>query len=335
MKSLSALDDLDSYRQLFTDVNFWSPYVWQVCERHGLSCARVRTGVPGTCPVFIAADSAGVDRWVVKFFGRLFDGAKSFASEQEAGRLAGLDPEIRTTRMAAAGELLAHRKLLVSMEDNERNWPWPYLIFDYIPGVSMGEVMEQVSLQDRLRAARELGDTARRIHALPLQGSPVFPNSHAPYLRFLEQQRAGVAERQRAWGSLPPRLVAGIDEFIPSPRELVDRTRPPHLIHADLTRDHLLGRLENGRWTSLAIIDFGDALTGDLLYELCALHLDLFGSDKRLLAAFLKAYGIFTLSPRSALATALLHQFNVFAAVPEEALQVETLDELAEVLYGV
>ncbi len=330
MKSLSALDDLDSYRRLFTDADFWSPYVRQVCERHRLSCVRVRTGVPGTCPVFIVADSAGVDRWVVKFFGRLFDGAKSFAAEQEAGRLTGLDPDIRTARMVAAGQL---------KEDNKRDWPWPYLIFDYIPGTSIGEVMEQVSLQDRLRAARELGVTVRRIHTLPLQGSPVFPNSHVPYLRFLEQQLAGVAERQREWGSLPPHLLAGIDKFIRSPEALVDHTRPPHLIHADLTRDHLLGRLENGRWASLAIIDFGDAMTGDLLYELCALHLDLLGSDKRLLAAFLEAYGyaagMSALSPCRALTTALLHQFNVFAAVPEETLQVETLEELAEVLYRV
>jgi hygromycin-B 7''-O-kinase len=195
--------------------------------------------------------------------------------------------------------------------------------------------MGQVPLQNRLRAARELGDTVRRIHALPLQGSPVFPNSHAPYLRFLEQQRAGVVERQRAWGSLPSHLLAGIDEFIPPPEALVDRTRSPHLIHADLTRDHLLGRLENGRWTNLAIIDFGDAMTGSLLYELCALHLDLFGSDKRLLAAFLEAYDMSTLSPRIALATVLLHQFNMFAALPEEMLEVETLEELAERLYGV
>ncbi len=347
MKSLSDLDDLDSYRHLFTDVDFWTPYVRQVCERHGLSGARIRTGVPGTCPVFIVADSAGVDRWVVKFFGRLFDGAQGFAAEREAGRLSALDPEIRTAKMVAAGQLHAAGPLhardisLASREDEDDagDWPWPYLIFEYIEGVSIGEVMEQVSLQDRLRAARELGDTVRRIHALPLRGSPVFPDSWVPYLRFLEQQRAGVVERQRVWGSLPPCLLTGIDEFIPTPEELVGRTREPHLIHADLTRDHLLGRLENGRWTSLAIIDFGDAMTGGLLYELCALHLDLFGGDKRLLAAFLEAYGyaagISALSPRGALATALLHRFNVFAAVPEAVLQVETLEELAERLYGV
>ncbi len=335
MKSLSALDDLESYRHLFTDVDLWTPYVRQVCERHRLSCARVHAGIPGTCPVFIVADSTGVDFWVVKLFGRLFDGSQSFAAEQEAGRLAALDPNIKIARMVAAGQQLAPSEPLSSTEHDGAGWPWPYLIFEYIPGVSIGEVIGQVSLPDRLRAARELGDTVRRIHALPLQGSPVFPNSKAPYLCFLEQQRAGVVERQRAWGSLPAHLLAGVEEFIPPLEELADRTRPPHLIHADLTRDHLLGRLEDGRWTSQAIIDFGDAMTGDLRYELCALHLDLFAGDKRLLAAFFEGYGRPAPPPHSALATALLHRFNVFAAVPEEALQVETLEELAERLYGV
>ena len=45
-------------------------------------------------------------------------------------------------------------------------------------------------------------------------------------------------------------------------------------------------------WTSLAIIDFGDARIGDIYTELNALHLDLFARDKRLLSAFLDAYGM-------------------------------------------
>jgi hygromycin-B 7''-O-kinase len=39
------------------------------------------------------------------------------------------------------------------------------------------------------------------------------------------------------------------------------------------------------------LIDFGDAMVGDLHYELAALHLDLFDCDKRLLRQFLDHYG--------------------------------------------
>jgi hygromycin-B 7''-O-kinase len=320
MHPLSALNDLNAYRRLFTDADFWTPYVQKACRRHGLDCETVRVGMPGTCPVFL------VDRrWIVKFFGRLFDGARSFAAEREAGRLVEIDPAIRTARLVASGEL------------GESDWPWPYLIFEHIRGASIGEVWDRVSFGDRQRAAREMGDTVRRIHALPLEGSPVFPNSYESYLRFLEQQRAGVVERQRRWGHLPGHLVDQIDAFLPSLDELVDRRHPPHLIHADLTRDHLLGQLEGGRWTSLAVIDFGDARTGDLLYELSALHLDLFHGEKRLLAAFLDSYGISPTQhaglPCKALATALLHQFDVFAGIPTSGLQAGTLAGLADLLW--
>ncbi|MBE0699083.1 MAG: phosphotransferase, partial [Anaerolineaceae bacterium] len=129
-----------------------------------------------------------------------------------------------------------------------------------------------------------------------------------------------------------------IEKFLPPLETLVDHNRPVHLIHSDLTRDHLLGQVVEGRWQTLGLIDFGDAMTGDLLYELAALHLDLFRGDRRLLSTFLAAYG---LNPaersglaRKALATALLHQFNVFGGLPPEMLQVKTLEALAETLWG-
>jgi len=323
MSALDQLDDIQHYGRLFTDLDLWAPYVKRVLARHGLQPRNpARTGVPGTCPTFIAGE-----RWVVKFFGRLYDGAESFAAEREAGRLAGLDPHIRVARLAAEGEL------------GEGAWPWPYLIFEYIPGASIGEVMHQLSFADMLQAARDLGETVRRLHGLPLGGSTVFPNSHAAHLRFLETQRAGAAERHRQWGCLPERLTGQIDDFIPLPEALVDRDRSPHLIHADLTRDHLLGRLIDGRWTSLALIDFGDAMTGGLPYELGALHLDLFAGDPRLLAAFLDAYELPADQraglPRKALSAALLHRFNLFEGLRGKAAAAESLEALARMVWGI
>ena len=110
-------------------------------------------------------------------------------------------------------------------------------------------------------------------------------------------------------------------------------------IHSDLTRDHLLGRLENGHWETGAVIDFGDAQVGNIFYELAALHLDLFDADRRLLRAFLQAYGLppgpdFT---RQAMVTSLMHQFDVYGPLFEklELRRIRTLDELAECLWQV
>lgn len=322
--SLDDLEQIEGYRVLFTDTKFWTPFVKEMCARHRLGCQAVRTGIPGTCPTFIVDE-----RWVVKFFGRLFEGRASFEAEREAARMAAQDPLIRIARVIAAG---------AARTGEPPAWPWPYLIFDYIPGESIGQAREHLRRADRLRAAQMLGDTLRRIHALSLAGSPVFPNGHAPYRRFLEAQRAACVDHQRAWGSLPAHLVAQIDAFMPPLDALVDDHLSPHLIHADLTADHLLGQAQDGCWTALALIDFGDAMTGSLYYELAALHLDLFKGDPEMLAAFLDTYGLDAALraslPRRALAAALLHRFDVFQAVPRALLQAETLDALARELWG-
>jgi hypothetical protein len=76
-----------------------------------------------------------------------------------------------------------------------------------------------------------------------------------------------------------------------------------------------------------------------LLYELCALHLDLFGGDRRLLVVFLDAYGLPVEKraglPRKALCTALLHPFNVFTTIPPKILDVKSLEELANSLFNI
>ena len=320
-RPLAALNDLEQYRRLFTDVALWAPFVRAVCSRHGLApCERVRVGIPGTCPAFIVED-----RWVVKFFGRLFDGAASYAVEQAAGRMALSDPRIPTANLRAWGAL------------GGEGWPWPYLVFDYIDSISVGEVWPQITAGEKVRIARALGGMVRALHSLPLSPDGPFPRSHEPYAQFLAEQRAGCAERHRECGTLPPHLIDQIDAYLPPIDHLIDRSRPPHLIHADLTGDHLLGRLREERWQTLALIDFGDARTGDFFYELAALHLDMFRGETAPLAAFMAAYRLQSLVdfPRRALATCLLHQFNVFWLLPPELIQQPTLESLARALFEV
>lgn len=319
MENRSALNNIDGYRRLFLDAAFWQPAVQAVLQRHGLQpAAPVETGAAGTCPTFIVGR-----RWVVKFFGRLFNGGESFRVEAEANRLAALDPAIPRAAVAAAGEL------------GDSDWPWPYLIFAYIDGQSTGQLAEQIDRQGWQQIAADLGRITRRLHALPLAGSRVFDATGTAWRAFLQEQRAQCVRNHRGWDTLPKHWIAQIEPFLPP---LEDLAGPVHLIHADLTSDHLLGRIENGRWQTLALIDFGDALAGDLYYELGPLYLDLFGCDRETLRVFLDAYGVTSTQravlPRRALASALLHQFNLFENVPEAAFQAKTLNEFAGFLYG-
>jgi aminoglycoside phosphotransferase (APT) family kinase protein len=320
--SLDDLLDPAAYPRLFMEQALWEPYVREVCARHNLPCQGVRTGVAGTYPTFIVDD-----RWVVKFFGALYDGWRCFQVESQAAALVASLPRLLTAPVLAQGFLL----------DENASWHWPYLVFQFIPGVSIGEVYNQVSQEARLALAAEMGGRVKRLHELPLPVDGPLAASWDGFACFLRGQYAGCAQRQAAWGSLAPQLAAQIPAYLPPLEELLPMTDRPRLVHADLTRDHLLGTLSpEGRWKTGALIDFGDARAGSPWYELPALHLDLFNSDKRLLRAFFEAYGWEgwreASFPRRAMAYTLLHEFNVLVLYPQ-ARDAASLEALAEELW--
>jgi hypothetical protein len=327
------LDTLEDYRRRFADAAYWRPYVEIVCARHRLApCATVRCHNPGTCPTFIVDE-----RWVVKFFGMLFNGADAYRAEVDANQLICADADARASIPAPA---LVH---VGNLMDEGTAWRWPYLIFEYVPGVvSLGEVNEQVSLGDKLATARRLARVARRLHGLPLEGATYLRPIWDTYAAMLQRQRPGSQARQREWLILPACLVDQIDAFLPPIGELVDTTAQPCLLHGDITGDHVLGAVERDHWSMRALIDFGDALAGDPVYELIPLHLDCFRCDKRLLRAFVDEYGFGQAArqmlPHKALSLALLHPFNVFANVPHHAPQASaapTLQAFARALFDV
>lgn len=325
---LELLNTLDGYQRYFMDASCWEPHVRAVYERHvRIPCRTIRPGLPGTYPTFIVDD-----RWVVKFFGRLFDGSLAFETELAVDKLLSPGHPIPSPAIVASGCLF----------EDPSDWPWPYLIFEYIPGVSIGEVYERISYQDKLVLAQRLGEITRRLHEFPTTNTTLFQPTWDAYSRLLRDQRARCRTTHQEWNTLPDHLTEQIDAFLLPLDILVDWSATPHLIHADLTTDHILGRLENGHWTTLSIIDFGDAMIGDILYELIALHLDLFRCNKRLLSAYLDAYNLdeqhrHMLSAK-AMSLALLHRFNVLVSVFEsypQAREVPTLDQLAALLWDV
>jgi hygromycin-B 7''-O-kinase len=325
---LSPLDNLDGYRRYFTDANFWAPFVSFVCWRHHLQINRApRSGLPGTFPTFIVPD-----RWVVKFFGPLFDGPSCYYVEQAVSSL--LSPQdFPVPCLLASGSLYP---------PDAAEFHWPYLIYEYIPAPSIGEVYGQVSYTSMQALARQLGTLLKRMHSLPLPHDSVLPTNWQFYLEHLIRLSSDCHLRHTAWGSLPSRLLTEIPGYLLPPASLLPPIQYPSLIHADLTRDHLLGELQDGDWHLRAIIDFGDALSGDLFYELVVLHLEIFDADLNLLREFLAAYQP---SPfhqqdftRKAMTLTLLHPYDAFATVfarHPDLLQSTSLDELADRLWNV
>ena len=324
---LDQLDQRDRYVDLFTDAAFFRPYVEETCRRHGLEPrGPVRVGVPGSCPVFIVAD-----RWLVKFYGRLFGGERSFPVECAVAELLREHPVMPAPRLLGEGAL----------DPPGAAWRWPYLIYEFIPGTSYGEVIDQIEPEERLRAARQVGGWVHDLHALPIPPGGPFAADFGAHLRFLETQRPGCAERHQAWGTLPDRLLPQIEGYLLPTDALLLPGEQAHIIHADLTADHLLGRLDGRRWTSLVIIDFGDAVTGGLFSELAALQPGLLNGERALLRAFLDAYGYNGPSgadfARRAMSCCLLHEFDVLNGLLDHPVifQSKSLVEMGEKIWRV
>lgn len=318
---------VQDYGRLFTNPDFWRPYVEEVCSRHGLGpCRAVRTGLPGTMPVFIVDE-----RVVVKLFAEFFQGEAGYRVERELYDLLAGRADIPTPALLASGMLFPA----------EAGWPWPYLVSRVLPGRSLGEVAGQVSAADRQAVALYLAPILRRLHQLRPEPTADLRPTWDAFDVFLAGQRANVVAQHQRWRALPVRLIAQIEDYLPPLASLVDHRLLPHLLHCDLNADHVLGSFAGEHWQPTGIIDFGDAKVGDRLYELVALHIGLFHGDKRLLRAFLDAYGFdaalrrdFT---RRAMSMALLHEFNVLGEVTQRfpgAADVGSLEALATLLWG-
>jgi hygromycin-B 7''-O-kinase len=268
--------------------------------------------VPGfnvTYPTFICGDVA------VKLFGYLPAWRPGYAAERAALELVATDPEIAAPRLLGAGWL--YEGFASS---------WPYLITTRMPGVASWRV--ELSPEETRSLAAELGRQIRRVHSL----APAGVATHE------EWRGVGVTEAATR-SSLPPHLVAQVDGYVARLGSF-DRV----FINADVVANHVY--VEDGRF--IGIIDWGDALVADRHVEIIQIYRDTFACDRRLLRAFLDAYGwsIDDGFPHKALGHALYRQaigltqhptIDVFEPIAERfpLEDIATLDELAIELFAV
>jgi len=85
----------------------------------------------------------------------------------------------------------------------------------------------------------------------------------------------------------------------------------------------------------VGMIDFGDAIVGDLMFELIPLHLDAFRCNKSLLLAFVESYGLTEKlnadGSKKLMNWCLLHPFNVMAGIFERHPEIGCLANLEDV----
>jgi len=321
MTNKPDVETIETYRGRFHDLEHWTPFVRRACAQLGMSCDTIQETLPGSFPTFRVGEK------ICKFFGDLFGGIQSFAVERQVFGTLAQASDLPVPRLLGEGVLFP----------DDAGWRWPYLVMTPVPGISLGEGQNELTLEDRLCLAREMGALARRFHALPILGSgPLRPGWEA-FLCFLREQRTKLVRQHTEWGLLTPTMMRDMEAYVPSAEALVDSSRDPRLLHGDLTADHWLGdwappyRL-NG------VIDMGDARVGDPFYELVALHLWAFDCDKAMLQAFCQSYGLAEAKQpgfaQKAMCYALLHEFDVLVGVMARPdVRAMSLEELGRRLW--
>ncbi len=312
---LPDLAGLDEYRAIYHRADVWDPVLEEICRRHDVPADSVRRGPDGTHVVYMAGETL-----VIKLFVPLFPNdhpAERLVMGHVAGRLGVETPTI--------------------VEDGEVEG-WPYLVMTAVRGRPVGEVWGEFDREDRLRIARQVGETIAMVRAVPIDG---LEELAIDWPEFVGGQ-VETAPARHDDPAVPARLVDEMPGYL-AESPLFEPGFRPVLLLADITEEHVCVDRENGQWTMTGCVDFGDSLLGHPDYESVSPGLDLARGDGELLRTMLVASGTSEdgLTPdlrHRLMAYTLVHQYvklkDVLALVPAGS-GAEGLEELAEILWPV
>ena len=276
MKLLPTVCNNDEYFALHPREEPWLAAARALCERHDLPAGELSRRLDGGNVVYRAGASH-----FIKLFAPLF-------VAEHAGELAALELvtgklPVATPELTASGELEG----------------WPYMVLRAVPGLPAAECWSRLDPGGQLRVAREIGELARAIRGLPIDGLGALPRD---WPAFLAERRASFLSDHRRRGA-PEALVEGL-------LQLVERASLPSgplvLLHADLADVNVLLAQGDGGWHVSGVIDFGDGFVGAADYELVTPGEFLFCGRPDLVRAFLVAYGYPEQALDEALAARLL-----------------------------
>ena len=296
------------------DVGFWTPTIERALLRHGLDAGRVRPTVPGTHATFAVGGEFFIKLFVPTEW---FEGFDDYAAEVESAEILAGNPNVPTTK------LLAH-----SVDRG-----WPYVITTRLPGKPLTDVRPELTRRELVRLVAQLGDILHALHDASVDRMP-------------ETWHTFVARRRIAWdnGGHMRRAVGcqiedRVIEFLDSAGTIPDPAGTASLLHGDLGAEHVFVERQTSGWRISGILDFGDAMHGERVYDIVGPGLDIARGDPELLRLLIgpeltRAYGIDDLRRRLMVYT-LIHLWTEAREILEWIASggTRTLDEVAEQLW--
>jgi hygromycin-B 7''-O-kinase len=307
--------------QMFTDVNQWAPVVRAICDRESIPCRDIEAGYPGTNAVYM------VDRaYVVKVYAPFCH--EDYELECDLYPVLERDPQIPAPGLLARG----------IWEDRIE---WPYIVMDYMPGRPIGEVWDGIPPSNRVEIAAHLGRILRHLHSTPLDSFAALDSSGREWRRFVHLRKAEFVQQFHQEAALSPQVIDQCAAWLNSAWEDVQSERLV-LLNGDVTQDHVLVEQQGGAWRISGLIDFADALIGQVEYEWIALWFGALDRDAEAMRACMAAYDPSIVLDgnwaRWAMAFTLLHEFS--AGTIRWVLErigyplVDSVEELGDLLWG-
>jgi hygromycin-B 7''-O-kinase len=259
----STVTRADFFRVRNRPIDEWLPALRTLAARHGLPDGTVERFTTGENPVFGLGD-----RLVVKLVPNLWSHAVQ--REIECLRFLADRTTLPVARIVAEGRI----------ED------WSYLVSTRLPGAPLDQVWSLLDPEERDKLAGELGRLLRELHSIPVDG---FNPVGSGWAHFCKNSIATWAARRDA-DRIPALLRADAPRFL-AQEDLRNPGAALVILHGDLAPENTL--VEHGAhgWEFSGILDFGNAMIGDPLFDLAAPTVLLAPGRAEIVGRILASYG--------------------------------------------
>jgi hygromycin-B 7''-O-kinase len=235
-------DRADFCRARELPIDNWRPALQSLAARHGFPDEPVERFRSGANPVF---DVGG--QFVVKLVPCLW--AHVVQRDAECLRFLADRSSLPVARILAEGTL----------ED------WHYLVSSRLPGEQLDRVWPRLAPPEKMKLAGELGGLLRELHRVSVGAlrpggiawAQFFDNAVATWTTRRDLDRLPIPLREDG-----PRFLATAGAARAAP--------PLVLLHGDLAPENTLVAHDGSGWRFSGLLDFGNAMTGNPLFDLTA-----------------------------------------------------------------
>jgi len=163
---------------------------------------------------------------------------------------------------------------------------WQYLIESKVDGILLKNLEGNLETEEKLDIAFRVGQMIATLHGTSF--SDHFKQAYG-FQTILDSKRERWKKQNE--GKLKDSLILDFDQYLGIPIEKKPRSFKPVFLHGDLAPENILVTKGDGGWEVSGIIDFGNAMAGDPLFDFTAFGV-LFGKgDPSVLSEMLKGYG--------------------------------------------